>query len=138
MTSKSYPEPIIRPSPILKGITYVEWTLSCIEEETYQDLCGYKIYEERHGGKVTIYPYRSRAEQIMYQIPVYEPRPEFVISWPTLSQEVRSHLEVFEDTEFEGIVWNAILNAVGRIFENINARYYHQAVRKYLKVRIVK
>ena len=74
----------------------------------------------------------------MYRIPVHKPRPEFVISWRTLSEEVRSHLEVFEDTEYEGIIWNTILKAIGRLFENINTRYFRQSLQKYLKVRIAK
>jgi hypothetical protein len=142
MAATEYSEPIIKPSPILQGITYIEWTLACCKEELFQNLVNYKILEDRYWGKVPIYPYRQRAEQIIYKIPVYDPRPVFIISESTLTQPVKSHLEVFngdvsDNVELRELLNETVLNAVGRIFENINARYYQASVRKYLVVEFV-
>jgi hypothetical protein len=137
MTAQEYAEPIIKPSPVLDGITYVEWTLACYQEELFQNLANYKILADMYGGKVPIYPYRQRAEQIIYQVPVHDPPPIFVIQLSTLTADVKYHLEVFDDGEFGKLFNEMVLNAVGRLFENIDARYYHTSVRKCLAVEFV-
>lgn len=115
------------------------WSVNKFEDELFQSLANFTVLSDNRGVSVETHPYYDQAREWMYLIPVLKPSPAFEINQTDLSDEIRKRVIEFERESrscphlFEG----AIVNAVGKLFENLNARYYHESVRKCLVVKFV-
>jgi hypothetical protein len=118
------------------------WSIECTVDELQLDLCRAKVRIAKAGinwghnepKMLTVHKYYLQARELMKWIPIARPVPEFVIRMADLSPKVIKELEVRLD---DPPIFTYILKqAVGRIFENINFRYYHQSIARSLKVRL--
>jgi hypothetical protein len=79
--------------------------------------------------------YEEQARDLIYRIPVYKPTPSFDIKILDLNRQVKEELDARWDN---GKIIDYILKeAVGRIFKNIDERYFLLSVKRLLKVRLV-
>lgn len=76
--------------------------------------------------------YYRQAERLKYRIPIEDPKPEFIIELGDLDDRLIAELQTIDNPEY------VLSQAVGRIFENIDSRYYHLSIAKLLKVRLVR
>lgn len=70
---------------------------------------------------------------LMQAIGAFKPTPGFIVHLTDLTQKLIKELSE-SDNETRGYV---LLQAVGRIFEDINSELYHNSISKVLKVRLV-
>lgn len=104
------------------------WTIDRLKEELYLHLMKVTERDGPHHMK-----YREQAKYLMYRAPVYQPTPSFVVNVQDLTDKLKSELE---SLDYESL--NDVLNeAIGRIFESINGRYYLLSVKKLLKWKLV-
>ncbi|HJT49787.1 MAG TPA: hypothetical protein VJ729_16525 [Nitrososphaeraceae archaeon] len=75
--------------------------------------------------------YYKQAEYLKYKIPIYQPTPVFTIDIADLDDRLIAELYALDDPKY------ILRQAVGRIFENIDDRYYHLAIAKLLDVNLV-
>lgn len=99
-----------------------QWTMDRLIEETY--LCLMKVPD-----------YQKQASDLMYRIPVYQPTPSFQIKISHLSKEVKTELDYIWKHKHE--LDYVIKEAVGRIFANINERYFLLSVKQLLRVEVI-
>jgi hypothetical protein len=64
---------------------------------------------------------------------VYRPTPSFIVNLTDLSDKIKSELEGLDEQSLDGV----LKEAIGRIFEGINERYYLLSVKKLLKWKLV-
>jgi hypothetical protein len=110
--------------------TVVErWTEECLIDTLFLELATTKSLVS-HNGRcgIIIYKYYNQAFALYKWIPVARPAPKFLIDSSDLSTRVLSELKVLEDSQI------VLKQAVGRIFENIDAPYYHMAIARALEV----
>ena len=101
------------------------WTTEHVNDELHYHL-------ERFKDKSNNRKYEEQARRLIYRIPIYRPTPTFIVNKIDLSP--RLILELLAYTE---VARTEILkNAVGRIFENIDERYYIQSVKRLLSVEL--
>jgi hypothetical protein len=77
--------------------------------------------------------YQEQAENLIYRIPVYRPTPSFFVELHDLSYKVKQELHSLDDKTLDRVMKEAI----ARIFENINERYFLLSVKKLLRWEIV-
>jgi hypothetical protein len=77
--------------------------------------------------------YQEQAENLIYRIPVYKPTPYFIVELSHLSYKVKKELHTLNDKALDKVMKEAI----SRIFEMINERYFLLSVKKLLKWEIV-
>jgi hypothetical protein len=111
-------------------------TNALVEEVFLQLACNKKtaVAQNRETRKymtVKDYKYYRQALELRRRIPIARPPPEFVVNLSDLSTRVIAELKVLQDPDI-------LKQAVGRIFENIDARQYHLSIASQLKVRVVK
>jgi hypothetical protein len=111
------------------------WTMRKIESELFNDLANFKILLDNDGVITETYPYYDQAKNLMYQTPIFKPTPAFEISRKDLSREVRKNISDFGKYCYPHDFVETMVNAVGKLFENLNPRYYHESVKKLLVVR---
>lgn len=80
--------------------------------------------------------YEKQAVDLMYRIPIHKPTPAFEIKISDLGQQVQRELDKRWGHKNE--IDYILKEAVGRIFKNINERYFLLSVKRLLKVRLVK
>lgn len=85
---------------------------------------------EKYG---SLMKYREQAKYLMYKIPVYQPSPSFIVNVVDLTDKLKSELENLDYQSLNDVMKEAI----GRIFESINQRYYLLSVKKSLKWKLV-
>ncbi len=115
------------------------WSVNKFQNEVFQYLANFKLLLDKEGDIVEVHPYYDQAREWMYLIPVLKPTHVFEINLKDLSKEIRKRVGEFENESHScpHLFDEAIVNAVGKLFENLNARYYHESVRKCLVVRFV-
>ena len=115
------------------------WTVSKFQNELFQYLANFTILLDNNGDMVQTHPYYDQACDLMYFIPVLKPTPIFEINRSDLSKEIRTRMIEFENESRScpHLFDEAIVNSIGKLFENLNARYYHESVKKCLKVKFV-
>jgi hypothetical protein len=111
------------------------WTKRKFEYELFNFLANFKILLDNNGITAETYPYYDQANELMYQIPVFKPAPVFEINRKDLSKEIREKVNYFAKNCYPHEFDEMLVNAVGKLFENLNPRYYHESVRKLLVVR---
>jgi hypothetical protein len=98
------------------------WTTNKLEQELYIDLM--KVCNDENHRK-----YEQQAKDLLYKIPVYRPIPIFTVSLADLSDRVKLELRGLEPKSLNDVMKEGI----GRIFENIDERYFLLNVKKLLK-----
>ena len=115
------------------------WSTAKMIDELISELARANIYiENQECGSIRIIPkYYSRAQEIMYRIPVYRPDPPiFEIDVKDLSCQLQSELADLKKSDprtFDYVVKLAVMH----IFENISFNYTHQSVLPDLKIRFI-
>ena len=95
-----------------------------------------KIVDELHFHLEKQEKYEQQTRNLMYRIPLAKPSPEFIIFISDLEDNNKLIKELDElSDEFLDYV---VRKAVGRIFCNINARYYIESVKQCLRWRFEK
>lgn len=101
------------------------WTTDRLTEELYLNLMSIRKGFTRK--------YQQQAENLIFRIPVYKPTPTFYVELGDLSYKVKQELHGLNDKALDKIMKEAI----GKIFENINERYFLLSVKKLLRWEIV-
>ena len=109
---------------VSKEAIYDDYTIERSVDELY--LCLMKV-DNNH--------YEKQARNLIYRIPVYEPTPFFNIKISDLNQQVKRELDDRWNYKLE--IDYILKEAVGRIFKNIDERYFLLSVKRLLKVRLV-
>jgi hypothetical protein len=78
--------------------------------------------------------YDAQAEDLIYRIPVHKPTPIFEIKISDLSTQVKKELD--DRWKYKKEIDNILKEAVGRIFANVNERYFLLSVKRLLRVRL--
>jgi hypothetical protein len=76
--------------------------------------------------------YYEQAKYLQYRIAVYKPVPIFTVYLSDLSQRMVDELRSLDPKTLEYV----LKQAVGRLFEDLNAEYYHNSVSSMLRVRL--
>lgn len=79
--------------------------------------------------------YEKQARSLIYRIPVHRPTPFFEIKIPDLNQQIEKELDNRRD--HKPAIDYILKESVGRIFANIDERYFLLSVKRLLKVRLV-
>jgi len=109
------------------------WTENCLVEQLFLELATTKLLVSHEGNcGITVHKYYNEAFRIFRYLPVARPTPEFVINLSDLSTRIVAELKVLHDPS------DILKQAVGTIFENIDAWRYHLSIASLLKVRLVK
>ena len=79
--------------------------------------------------------YDKQAHDLIYRIPVYKPTPVFEIKISDLNDQVKKELD--DRWGYKREIDYILREAVGRIFKNIDERYFFLSVKRLLQVRLV-
>ena len=79
--------------------------------------------------------YEKQARDLIYRIPVYKPTPVFEIKISDLNTQVKKELDDRWDNR--KIIDYILKEAVGKIFECVEERYFFLSVKRLLQVRLV-
>ena len=96
------------------------WTYECLKDILFNTLTFYDDYY-------------IQARSLMYIIPVANPPPAFKIRISHLSQRI---VEEFKKCNKRSRA-DVLTEAAGRIFENLDHEYFHQSVKRKLRVELV-
>ncbi len=118
----------MNPDAIIKLTPGEYWTTDRLKDELYLHLMKVTDNDGPH-----LMKYREQAKHLMYRIPVYQPTPSFVVNVQDLSDKLKSELESLDYKSLNDV----LKEAIGRIFESINERYYLLSVKKSLKWKLV-
>jgi hypothetical protein len=114
-----------------KGIKHEGWTTERLIDEFYLHLMNYEIQTDKETGRKRS-KYEHAAEDLIYRIPVYQPVPSFIVNMNDLTDKLNEELRNLDDKSLNEVMKQAI----GRIFENINERYFKLSVKKLLKCEL--
>jgi hypothetical protein len=104
------------------------WTTQKLVDELF--LC---LIDIRDSINKDLRKYEDQAEYLIYRIPIYRPTPSFLISKKDLTNRLIQELESLDQNSKK----NVTKEAVDRIFEGINKRYYLLSVRNLLNVELI-
>jgi hypothetical protein len=99
-----------------------DWTTNKLEQELYLDLMKVRNGEMER-------KYEEQAKQLIHKIPVFRPIPSFIVSLADLSDRVKVELRGLDPKSLNDV----IKEGIGKIFENIDERYFLLNVKKLLK-----
>jgi hypothetical protein len=102
-----------------------QWTIAALEDELTFCLSSAKSFSINDKTKVIhiVHKYYEQAEEIIYRINVWGPRPVFVINISDLTPRLRMELNKIKSTP--QALNEVVICAIGRILESIHERYYH-------------
>jgi hypothetical protein len=105
------------------------WTALCLQEHLFLELATTKNIVS-HNGKcgITVHKYYNQALALRKWILLARPVPKFVVDISDLSARTIAELKVLNDPQ------TVLKQAVGRIFENIDACEYHLSIAQFLEV----
>jgi hypothetical protein len=107
------------------------WTTECLVDELFLHLANFKeIIENNQGQTLEVKKYSHQANDLIPRISVAKPTPTFIIYISDLTPKLIQELKHSSNEERRYVV----MQAVGRIFENINSRLYHLSIARKLKV----
>jgi hypothetical protein len=112
--------------------TVVErWTEECLIDTLFLELATTKnlVFHNGRCG-VIIHKYYNQVFALYKWIPIARPAPKFVVDSSDLSTRVLSELKVLDYPQI------VLKQAVGRVFENVDAPYYHMAIASALEVEL--
>ncbi|CAN5147078.1 hypothetical protein BH18THE2_BH18THE2_35780 [soil metagenome] len=101
------------------------WTTQCVIDELH-------CYLERLRDKDNNKKYEEQARRLIYKIPIHRPAPTFIVNKTDLCTRLIIELLAYPEEARNEI----LKSAVGRIFENIDERYYIQSVKRLLSVEL--
>ena len=108
------------------------WSVNYIIDRLKQHLASFRyILRNCEGERVEGRKYYDQAYQ-MQAIGAFKPTPSFIVHLSDLTPKLIKEISKL-DNETRGYV---LLQAVGRIFEDINSELYHNSISKVLKVRL--
>lgn len=102
------------------------WTTNTLEEELYLDLM-----QVRNGDFNR--KYHEQAKYLIDRIPIYRPIPRFVVKLEDLRYRVKAELQ---DLALESLD-DVMKEAIGKIFENIDEKYFLLNVKRLLGWELV-
>ncbi len=117
----------------------IEWTTAKFEDELFQYLANYTEALDNDGIIVEVKPYYQQALDLIPRIPVwiqdrFGAAPPFEIKMSTLSPEIKKRIIEFKKSSYDWVFDEAVVNAVGKLFENIDPKRYHRSVKGLLTV----
>jgi hypothetical protein len=104
------------------------WTTQKLIDELF--LC---LIDFRDSINNDLRKYEDQAEYLIYRIPIYRPTPSFLISKKDLTDRLIQELESLDQNSKKQVM----KEAVDKIFEGINKRYYLLSVRNLLNVELI-
>jgi hypothetical protein len=112
-----------------KPLVVERWTALCLQEHLFLELATTKSIVSHNGTcGITVHKYYNQALVLRKWILFSRPVPKFVIEMCDLSTRVVAELMVLNHSQI------VLKQAVGRIFENIDAVEYHMSIAQYLEV----
>jgi hypothetical protein len=117
------------PSDSNKDFAESEWTTERTLDELFLCLAGKRevIPDKREDGTIIYYrKYYHQALKLFMWIPIAKPLPEFVINVSDLSPKIIQELQ--QNITSNSTRRYVVIQAVGRIFENIDSRYHHLSI----------
>jgi hypothetical protein len=110
------------------------WTEDRLIEEIFLQLAQTKqtIITADDNRHVTIYKYYSQVCRLRPWIAVADPTPSFIVDVSDLTARILADLGTVDDPKV------LLKQAIGRLFENIDARQYHLSIARILKMRLQK
>lgn len=113
-----------------------EWTTNkVIEEFTYELATCEDYLINEYGEYVSGRPYYDQAKYLHNRIPLYRPVPTFKVRLNHLSDRLKHELDGYSNDR-ESLTY-VLKQSVGRIFENVNSRQYHESVASLLEVEFI-
>lgn len=100
------------------------WTMGYLIDKLYLHLIKFIDYK---GAR----KYEDQARYLLYRIPIYKPIPEFIVHLCDLTVRLKRELASLSESSLNTVM----KEAVGRLFSNIDERYYLLSVRKLVKWR---
>jgi hypothetical protein len=94
-----------------------------------------RTVDELYLNLMKVKSYDALANDLMYRIPVHKPTPIFQIKIADINTEVKKELDARWDNR--KIIDYILKEAVGRIFQNIDERYFLLSVKRLLQVRLI-
>jgi hypothetical protein len=98
------------------------WTQERLTDELY--LCLMKLES-----------YRRQAYNLLYRIPIHEPTPIFKIKISDINEQIQK--ELTDRWNYKQEIDYILKEAVGRLFSNLNERYFLLSVKRLLQVELV-
>ena len=106
------------------------WSTERLIDELFLELDNVKEIDEKSG--LTKRKYEERAKWLMHRIPVYRPAPAITIDLSDLSTRIKEELVDLDDETLDYV----LREAIGRIFEGVDQRYFRLNVRRFLRWEI--
>ena len=109
-----------------------EWTREYFVDQLF--LCLVSVTEQitnSDGEKLFVKKYYRRARHILKVIPILRPPPLYIINISDLAQRLVEEFKEVSDYKTRSYV---LIQAVGRIFENLDFEYYHLSIARNLRV----
>jgi hypothetical protein len=103
-----------------------------VDELAFQLAITKRIVSHKARCGIIVHKYYDQALARRKWIPIAKPVPKFKINLSDFSARLVAELWCLKDPQY------VLKEAVGRIFENIDERQYHQSIARNLKVELVK
>jgi hypothetical protein len=104
------------------------WTQECLIDELFLQLVRTKQTITHNDKSITVYKYYHQALALRKWIPIAKPAPKFIVNMSDLSVRIVAELKILDGLQI------VLKQAVGRIFENLDARQYHLSIAQFLEV----
>ena len=112
-----------------------QWTTECLVDELTLRLAQVTDKIAKNKGEIiTVKKYYHQAESLMRLIPIARPPPVFIIFIFDLTPKLRNEIESIRDSPITRQY--VLTQSVGRIFENLDFRYFHLSVARNLRVKL--
>ena len=112
-----------------------QWTTECLIDELALHLAQVTEHiAKENGEKITVRKYYHQAKSLMRLIPIARPPPVFIISNSDLTPRLRIEIESIRDSPIT--LRYVLTQSIGRIFENLDFRYYHLSLARNLRVKL--
>ena len=82
-----------------------------------------------------LHSYEKQAYDLIYRIPIHKPTPFFEIKISDFNEQVKRELD--DRWDYKKEIDYILKEAVGRIFTNLDERYFLLSVKRLLRVRLV-
>ena len=106
------------------------WTIAHLTDELFLQLAKTKEIINYNGKKITIYKYYHQALRMWKWIPISKPKAKFIVNISDLTPRIYYELKSIENHTVQYV----LKEAVKRIFENIDFKFYHEHIEDNLEV----
>jgi hypothetical protein len=111
----------------IQQVSEMQWTTQRLIDELF--LCLMRAKGEADSTKRK---YEEQAKYLIYRIRLHRPPPYFIVNIKDLSHKIKEELASLEEKSLN----NVMNEAIGRIFEQIDERYYLLSVKRLLKWKL--